>query len=251
MADVALVRTLAKYLANLGYGSRREVEWLIAHGRITGPDGSSATSALALSQGRIPHADLRVDGEPLDPPPGSVIALHKPVGYVCSTTDTNNRVIYELLPSRFRDRKPIMASVGRLDRDTSGLLLITDDGQLNHRLTAPRHHVPKAYLATLAESLRGDEATQFLSGTLMLDGDDAPAVARAFEPLTPHSARITLDEGRYHQVRRMFAAVGHHVTELHRESIGGLSLSAPPLDGLSVGTWCVLPPHTHSLFDAK
>ncbi len=154
--------TLVRHLAALGYGTRREVEALLAAGRVTGADGRRLRDGDAWK-----HDEVRVDGTPLDPPPGSAIALHKPVGYVCSLRDVNP-VVYDLLPVRFARRRPVMAPVGRLDRETSGLLLLTDDGALNHRLTAPRHHVPKVYEATLAEPLRGDEAPAFASGTLRL-----------------------------------------------------------------------------------
>jgi 16S rRNA pseudouridine516 synthase len=220
---------LLKYLANLGYGSRREVARLLDDARVTRRDGSP------LADGdRVAHGDVLVDGEPLDPPPGVVVLLHKPVDYVCSTTDAN-AVVYDLLPSRFRERSPIVAPVGRLDRDTSGLLLLTDDGQLNHRITSPKAGLAKVYEATLANDLRGDEAALFAAGTLVLDGERAPLDPAALEILTPRLARLTLTEGRYHQARRMFAAVGNHVEALHRVSIGGLSLGT-----LASGDWRTL-----------
>jgi 16S rRNA pseudouridine516 synthase len=161
--------------------------------------------------------------------------LHKPVGYVCSTTDTNNPVVYDLLPSRFRARSPIIAPVGRLDLDTSGLLLLTDDGALNHRLTSPKSHLPKTYLATLAEPLRGDEAAAFASGTLRLLSDPDAVAPAHLEIVGSHVARVVLTEGRYHQVRRMFASVGHHVKALERVAVGALALGdLPP------ATWRVL-----------
>jgi 16S rRNA pseudouridine516 synthase len=160
--------------------------------------------------------------------------LHKPVGYTCSTKDPG-RVVYDLLPPRFRDRDPILSTVGRLDRDTSGLLLMTDDGALLHRITSPKSHLPKVYEATLAGDHRGDEAEQFATGTLMLESEKTPLAPAGFRALSPRRAEITLVEGRYHQVRRMFAAVGNHVEALHRRSIGGLGL-----DGLEPGRWRVL-----------
>ena len=99
--------------------------------------------------------------------------LHKPVGYTCSTKDPG-RVVYDLLPPRFRERNPVLSTVGRLDRDTSGLLLFTDDGELLHRIIAPKSNLPKVYVATLAEPLRGDEAALFASGTLMLESEKTP-----------------------------------------------------------------------------
>lgn len=229
--------TLLKYLANLGYGSRREVAALLARRRITDADGRPLRETDAVDHDRI-----RVDGEPLDAPPGSVVVLNKPLGYVCSTSDATNPVVYELLPARFRLRSPIMAAVGRLDRDTSGLLLLTDDGALNHRLTSPRSHLPKVYRVTLAESLRGDEGERFAAGTLQLAGEAEALEPAQLEVIDERTVRVTLHEGRYHQVRRMFAAVGNHVVQLQRIAIGGLTLEQPPLDALALGAWCVLPP---------
>ncbi len=221
---------LVKYLANLGYGTRREVTRLVTHGRVTDARGS-----VLHDDARYEHDDVRVDAAPLDPPPGSVVLLHKPVGYVCSTTDATNPVVYELLPPRFRARTPVMAPVGRLDVDTTGLLLLTDDGALNHRLTSPRSHVPKRYVATLAEPLRGDEGARFASGTVQLASDPEPLAPATFEVLDAHTVRVTLVEGRYHQVRRMFAALGNHVLQLQRISIGGLTVADEP-----VGSWRLL-----------
>lgn len=183
------------------------------------------------------HDDVLVDGNPLDAPPGSVVMLHKPVGYVCSTSEASSRLVYELLPGRFTARSPVMAPVGRLDRDTSGLLLLTDDGQLNHRITSPRTHLAKVYEATLASDLRGDEAELFASGTLMLDGESTPLAPATLEVLGPRHARLTLTEGRYHQARRMFAAAGNRVVTLHRTALGPLALGA-----LEAGQWRLLAP---------
>ncbi len=113
---------------------------------------------------------VRIDGEPLDPPPGLVLMLHKPVGYTCSTQDAG-ALVYDLLPPRFRRRSPTLATVGRLDRDTTGLLLMTDDGPLLHRVVSPRAHLEKVYEATLARDLRGDEGAIFASGKLMLESE--------------------------------------------------------------------------------
>ncbi|MEP6990528.1 MAG: pseudouridine synthase [bacterium] len=218
-----------KYLANLGYGTRREVERMVRQRLVTRSDGSTVREGDTFA-----HEELLVDGKPLDAPPGSVIMLHKPVGYVCSTRDAS-RLIYELLPSRFLMRTPVMAPVGRLDRETSGLLLVTDDGQVNHRLASPRTHLPKVYEARLASDLRGDEAEIFASGTLMLSKETTPLEPATLVALDTRSARVTVSEGRYHQVRRMFAAVGNHVDALHRRAIGGLELG-----DLASGGWRLL-----------
>lgn len=230
---------LVKYLTRLGYGTRRDVERLLADRRVTGPDGAPLQAESAWT-----HDTLRVDEEPLDPPPGTLIVMHKPVDVVTSSRDSNP-VVYGLLPPRFLRRDPVIAPVGRLDRDTSGVLLFTDDGALNHRLTSPKHHLPRTYEVELAEPLRGDEGVAFASGALQLEGERTPLLPASLEATGERSARVTLTEGRYHQVRRMFAAVGNHVVRLHRSSFGPIVL-----DGLEPGAWRVLDAVERASLDA-
>jgi 16S rRNA pseudouridine516 synthase len=147
-------------------------------------------------------------------------------------------LVYELLPARWRMREPAISTVGRLDKETSGLLLLTDDGALLHRIISPKRHVAKRYLATLARPLQGHEAERFASGELMLEGEDKPLLPARLEPLSGRQAWLTITEGRYHQVRRMFAAVGNHVEALHRDRIGGLDLPAD----LAPGGWRLMGP---------
>jgi 16S rRNA pseudouridine516 synthase len=220
---------LLRVIANLGYGSRKDVTAMFREGRVT-----DAAGEVLYTDDVREHADVRLDGEPLDPAPGLLIALHKPVGYTCSTKDPG-RVVYDLLPPRYRRRDPLLSPVGRLDRDTSGLLLFTDDGALLHRITSPKSHLAKVYEATLATDLRGDEHAQFAAGTLLLEGETRPLLPAELEVLGPRLARLTLHEGRYHQVRRMFAAVGNHVAALHRVAIGGMDL-----EGIASGEWRAL-----------
>lgn len=220
---------LVKLIANLGYGSRKQVAAMFREGRITDPQG-----AVLYADDQVEHPGIRIDGEPLDPPAGLVLMLHKPTGYTCSTKDAG-AIIYDLFPPRFRLRSPVLASVGRLDRDTSGLLLLTDDGGLLHRIVHPRLQVSKVYEATLARDLRGDEAAIFASGTLMLESEREPLAAARLQVLGPRQARLTLTEGRYHQARRMFAAVGNHVEALHRSRVGDLELGSLP-----AGQWRIL-----------
>lgn len=220
---------LVKLLANLGYGSRKDVQALLRNGWVTRRDGSEIGPDDSAE-----HADILVDDQPLDPAQGMLLMLHKPVGYTCSTKDTG-RLIYDLLPPRFRLRNPVLSSVGRLDRDTSGLLMMTDDGALLHRITSPKAHLPKVYEAVLASELRGDEAALFASGEMMLEAETQPLAPAELVMLEPRRARITMVEGRYHQVRRMFAAVGNHVESLHRVSTGGLELGE-----LAPGAWRLL-----------
>ena len=220
---------LVKLIANLGYGSRKNVTKLFRSGRITDADGE-----VLYADDVVPYENIRVDDEPLDPPPGLVLMLNKPLGVTCSRKDPG-RVVYDLLPPRYNVRSPVLSSVGRLDRDTTGLLLFTDDGALLHRIISPKAQVAKVYEATLAQDLRGDEAGLFASGTLMLETEKEPLAPAVLEVLGPRHARLIVTEGRYHQVRRMFAAAGNHVETLRRISVGGLTLGELPL-----GEWRAL-----------
>ena len=216
---------LDRLLANLGYGSRRDVADLVRHGAVTldGQTLPKADARIAITPDLSKR--MTVEGRPIDPPPGLILMLHKPVGVTCSHKEAGP-LVYDLLPRRWRARDPAISTVGRLDKDTSGLLLATDDGALLHRIISPRAHVPKRYLATLARPLDGSEGAAFASGTLMLEGEDKPLAPAVLEPLSPTTAHLTVTEGRYHQVRRMFAAVGNHVEALHRDRIGVLDLPA-------------------------
>ena len=209
---------LLKLIANLGYGSRKEVTAMFRDGRITDVDGRE----LAIDD-VIEPPQVRIDDAPLDPAPGLILMLHKPAGYTCSNSDAGT-LVYDLFPPRFRRRSPTLATVGRLDRETTGLLLMTDDGPLLHRIVSPRSRLEKVYEATLARDLRGNEGEIFASGKLMLESERAPLAPAVLEVLEARRARVTVTEGRYHQVRRMFAAVGNHVEALHRSRVGGLTL---------------------------
>ncbi len=220
---------LVKMIANLGYGSRKDVTQLFRSGRITDVAGE-----VLYADDVVPYESIRVDDEPLDPPPGLVIMMNKPLGVTCSRKDPG-RVVYDLLPPRFNVRSPVLSSVGRLDRDTSGLLLFTDDGALLHRIISPKAQVTKVYEATLTQDLRGDEGALFASGTLMLESEKEPLAPAALEVLGPRHARLSVTEGRYHQARRMFVAAGNHVETLQRISVGGLTLGELPL-----GEWRTL-----------
>lgn len=226
---------LDRLLANMGYGSRREVQALVRAGLVELDGAPVADADLKLQVTPELSNRMRVRGARLDPPPGMALMLNKPVGVTCSHKEAGP-LVYDLLPGRWRAREPAVSTVGRLDKDTSGLLLLTDDGDLLHRIISPRRHVAKRYLATLARPLTGGEAALFASGTLMLDGEDKPLAPAVLEPLSSTLARLTITEGRYHQVRRMFAAAGNHVEALHRDRIGGLDLP----DDLQPGAWRLL-----------
>ena len=214
---------LVKLIANLGYGSRKDVTQLFRSGRITDVDGE-----VLYADDVVPYETIRVDDEPLDPPHGLVLMMNKPLSVTCSRKDPG-RVVYDLLPPRYSVRTPALSTVGRLDRDTTGLLLFTDDGALLHRIISPKAQVIKVYEVTLAQDLRGDEGELFASGTLMLESEKEPLAPAVLHVLGPRHARLTVTEGRYHQVRRMFAATDNHVETLQRISVGGLTLSELPL----------------------
>ena len=190
---------------------------------------------------RVGADEVTVDGEPLDHPEGLLLLYHKPAGLVCSHEAREGPSVYDALPERWRRRNPPVTSIGRLDKETTGLLLLTDLPDLVHRLTSPKHKVPKVYRARLDRAVPDEAAERFGAGTLVLPGEESPCAPAALEVLGPCEARLTLTEGRYHQVRRMFAALGATVVALHRESFGPLTL-----EGVVSGAWRVLPPGTFS-----
>jgi 16S rRNA pseudouridine516 synthase len=224
------MRRVDQLLSALGYCSRKQAQELCDDERVT-VDGEP----LARASTRVDPASVRVDGEPLDFPDGLLVMLHKPVGVVCSHDDRDGRLVYELLPERWRRRDPVVTTIGRLDKDTSGLLLLTDVGPLVHRLTSPKHHVPKVYRATLDAEPGPEVAARFTRG-LLLEGDEDPTLPATLTLVEPRVAEVTVQEGRYHQVRRMFAACGRHVQTLHRVRFGEYELGA-----LEPGQWRSLP----------
>lgn len=226
---------LDRLLANLGYGSRREIGLLARAGLIV-LDGAPVTDVgQRLAAGPDLPVRLQIDGEPLDPPPGLTLMLHKPLGVTCSHKEAGP-LVYGLLPERWRRRDPALSTIGHLDKETSGLLLLTDDGALLHRVISPKSNVAKRYQVTLDRPLRGDEAGIFSSGALMLEGEEKPLLPVSLDVHGANHAAVTLHEGRYHQVRRMFAAVGNHVLALHRDRVGGIALPA----GLKAGDYRIL-----------
>lgn len=220
---------LIKHLANLGYGSRKEVQKLLRMGVFTDAFGAKLDEDAGVS-----HDDIRYKGRPLDPNFGMVLMLNKPTGYVCSLKDRGN-LVYELLPSRFAERKPVLSTIGRLDSDTSGLLLFTDDGEYLHKIISPKNHVAKIYEVTCARPLEPHYGEVFAAGTLVLESEKDALKPAFLEVTGEKTARLTLYEGRYHQVRRMFAAVGNHVEALHRAQMGDLTLGE-----LAPGKWRLL-----------
>jgi 23S rRNA pseudouridine2605 synthase len=213
---------LAKYLAHAGIASRRAAERMIADGRVA-VDGALVTDPARDVDER---SRVSVDGRALSGPEQRVTyALHKPVGVVSTARDTHGRTtVLDLVPADGARLYP----VGRLDADSSGLILLSNDGELTNRLTHPRHEVPKSYRARVGGGAVSDEALRRLrEGVELDDGPTAPASVRR---VGADELELTIHEGRNRQVRRMCAAVGHSVLELRRERFGPLSL-----EGLAVG----------------
>jgi len=222
-------------LSSLGYCTRSEArDWVKAKRVLVKglPIKDPGTKAEA--------ADVQVDGAPLDHPEGLLLLVNKPLGLVCSHDPREGPSVYSLLPERWQRRNPVVTSIGRLDKETSGLILLTDQTELVHRLTSPKHKVPKVYVATLERDANAAElqaiTAKFASGTLMLDGEKEPCAPATLVQRGPRLMELTLTEGRYHQVRRMFVAVGFTVTALHRERFGHLDLGS-----LTSGSFSELP----------
>lgn len=225
---------LDRLLANLGYGSRTEVKQLIADGRVELRDGTTLTNPGAAAIAN----QVLVDGEPLDHPGPLLVMLHKPLHYVCSHDEREGPRAYDLLPHQWLLRNPRLESIGRLDKDSTGLLLFTDDHQLVHRLTSPKHHMPKRYTVTLDAPADEHMVERFASGELLIDGDATPCRPAELILGDPGSAaaEVVMFEGRYRQVRRMFAACGRTVVTLHRTHMGPYELR-----GLPLGEYVVVP----------
>ena len=223
-----------RLLSNLGYGSRKEMAMAIKNGwlevdgvRMTDPSG--AIDLALVRQGRI-----LFDDEPLDPPAPLTVMLHKPLGVTCSLKDAGP-IVYDLLPPRWKLRNPVLSPIGRLDKYSTGQLLFTDDGDLLHRVTHPRTHALKHYSVTLRDVLKGNEAALFVSGDFMLAEDEKPLKPAHWTQTGEQCGTMVLSEGKFHQIRRMFEALGNEVVTLHRYQTGGLVLG-----DLAEGTWRIL-----------
>ena len=225
------MRRIDQLLSSLGYASRREARDWVDQGRVR-VNGIVATDSGA----KAAPGQVQVDGEPLDHPDGLLLLYHKPVGLVCSHDTKEGPSIYDALPSRWLRRNPPLTSVGRLDKETSGLLLLTDIEGLVHRLTSPKKELPKRYRVTVDGVIPEEAVALFAAGTLVLDGETKPCLPAALTLLGGREALVQLTEGRYHQVRRMMATLGVTVVDLHREAFGELTL-----DGLGMGQWKELP----------
>jgi len=223
---------LQDVLYSQGFGTRRVCAGLIQQGHVT-VAGDRVTDATA----EFTTADLRfcVDGAEWEYHEKAYLVLHKPAGTECSRKPSAYPSIYTLLPPPLRQRPQKagvqgVQAVGRLDQDTTGLLLLTDDGQFIHRMSSPRHHVPKVYEVGVKHVLDDRQIERMLQG-VVLEDDPRPVRAAACERVGERQLRLTLTEGKYHQVKRMIAAVGNRVEALHRSQIGSLALPADLLPG--------------------
>jgi 16S rRNA pseudouridine516 synthase len=218
---------LADILFGQGFGTRRHCAGLIDAGLVA-VGGRVVTDPAAAFE--VDGLEIMVDGKPWSCRQRALLMLHKPAGCECSTTPRAWPAVTTLLPPPLRQRG--VQCVGRLDQDTTGLLLLTDDGPLLHRLTSPKHHVPKVYRATVKHAL--DEAQlRALRDGVVLHDSPKPVRAAAAHARAPRELELTLGEGKYHQVKRMVAAAGNRVVALHRHAIGALELP----DDLAPGQW--------------
>ncbi len=209
---------LDKYIAQVSELSRSQVKKALKAERVT----VNGELVKDPSQHIDVDAEVLLDQEPLSAPGPRYFMLNKPQGYVCATHDGEHPTALDLLDEINKDSLQI---AGRLDIDTTGLVLITDDGQWNHIITSPRHECPKTYYACLAHDLAKDAEEKLAQG-LMLDSETKPTRPASLERLYTNEVKLTISEGKYHQVKRMFAALGNRVTELHRERIGGIELDS-------------------------
>jgi 16S rRNA pseudouridine516 synthase len=208
-----MLKRVDALLSQLGYCTRKDSRRFLRENSLTIGDEEIRNPAL-----KVKHADLKLNGEDLDPLK-IVVLMNKPPRTICSHDDAG-ALIYGLLPQRWQYRNPKVSTVGRLDADTTGAIILTDDGALNHKLTSPRSNIPKVYEAVLAQELNGNEKEIFASGTLILKGEDKPCLPAVLEVIDDTKVRLEIVEGKYHQVKRMFAAVGNKVIKLHRVSFG-------------------------------
>ena len=228
---------LEDILFSQGFGTRRVCAGLVQQGFV------SVAGSVCEDPGTFfQPEDLTFTVQGVDWPfhEKAYVMLNKPTATECSQKPSTYPSIYTLLPSplRLRPQKGAVQgvqAVGRLDQDTTGLLLLTDDGKFIHRMSSPKHHVPKVYEVTVKHPLDETQVNKLLSG-VVLDDDPKPVRAAACEAVSSHHLRLTLTEGKYHQVKRMLAAVSNRVEGLHRSQIGGLRLP----DDLAPGQWCWL-----------
>jgi 16S rRNA pseudouridine516 synthase len=221
---------ISQVLFSQGFGSRRDCAGLLQRGLV-----QVGGQVVDDPQADFEPATLQftVNGGVWPCRPTALVMLHKPAGYECSRKPRHHPAVLSLLPMPLQRRG--VQPVGRLDEDTTGLLLLTDDGVLIHRLTSPKHHVPKVYEVGTKHPVDAAQIERLLAG-VVLDDDPQPVLAEGCEQTGASTLRLTLVQGKYHQVKRMVAAVGNRVETLHRSSFGAVHLPAT----LAPGQWCWL-----------
>jgi 16S rRNA pseudouridine516 synthase len=222
---------LQQVLFSQGFGTRRVCAGLIQQGLV---EVCGAVRDDPLEEVDPRGLRFTVQGRQWEYHERAYLVLHKPAGYECSQKPSAWPSVYTLLPGPIRDRptKPGVQAIGRLDQDTTGLLLLSDDGAFIHRMSSPKHHQPKVYEAITKHPVTPAMVERLLEG-VVLDDDPKPVRAAGCEAAGEHLLKLTLTEGKYHQVKRMVAAVGNRVERLHRSRIGGLDLPAD----LAPGQW--------------
>ena len=238
---------LQDILFSQGFGTRRVCAGLVQQGLVT-VNGQPCDDALAEFEPE--GLSFAVQGVAWHYHAKAYLMLHKPAGTECSQRPSAWPSIFTLLPAPLRQRPNKgnvtgVQAIGRLDQDTTGLLLLTDDGAFIHKMSSPRHHVPKVYEVTACHPVTPAQVAKLLAG-VVLDDDPRPVRAAACEATGERTLRLTLTEGKYHQVKRMVAAAGNRVEALHRSRIGGLAL--PP--DLAPGQWRWLQPEELALLRA-
>ena len=216
---------LDRWLVTLGIGSRSEVQKLVKKGGVKVNDMPVKDPGMQVDEHT---ARLTANGAPVDGRLTRHVMLHKPAGLLTAARDKKQPTVMDLLPEVYASIGCM--PVGRLDKDPTGLLFLTTDGELNHRLLAPGRHVGKTYLAEVDGTLNESHIAAFAEGLHLSDFDAQPA---KLEILAPHLGRVTVHEGKFHQVKRMFSAVGCEVVKLHRETFGSLTLDP----NLPEGEW--------------
>jgi len=212
-----------KILANLGYCSRSTaVSFLKQHTVCVKEE------RIIRPADKINAADLRIDGNVPDHVNGIFIVLHKPSGYICTHDSSEGKRVYDLLPQQWMLRNPVPSTVGRLDKDTTGVLLITDNSAINHSYTSSRHGIEKVYQVAVDKPLPHDLIRQFASGELLLDGEPKPCLPAVLRITDEKRAEVVLTEGKYHQVKRMFGMFGFTVVSLHRSRFGTFTVDSLP-----------------------
>ena len=216
------------HLSSLGYCTRSEAKKFLRIFELCVKEKRVFDTSI-----KAYHDDITINKEPLDPETITIL-LNKPSGFICSHNDAGS-LIYALIPSRWNRRNPKISTIGRLDIDTTGAILLSDNGALNHKLSSPKSDVLKVYEATLLVPLKGDEEQIFASGELMLNGETKPLLPARLEVISPTKVRLEISEGKYHQVKRMFGAVGNRVLSLHRVSFDGFTV-----EDLKEGTYRII-----------